>query len=110
MLADFYSKPLQGGLFKRMRDFVMGLEPVSILKIKNDMSNVQNGGTTQLIKNNREDKKVSLYKSTLTDRKERDGKNILKGKGKVSFSGCVKVYENGRKRSYADTVRGKILS
>jgi len=32
MLADFYSKPLQGGLFKRMRDVVMGLEPVSIFK------------------------------------------------------------------------------
>ena len=34
------------------------------------------------------------------------GENVLKGKGKVSFSGCVKVYESKRKRTYAETVRG----
>ena len=74
------------------------------------MSDVQNDGITQLIKSSHEDKKVSLYNSTLTDRKAHVEKNVLKGKGKVSFSGCVKVYENGRKRSYADTVRGRKLS
>ena len=27
MIADFYTKPLQGSLFKKMRDIVMGLAP-----------------------------------------------------------------------------------
>ena len=32
MLADFYTKPLQGRLFKRFRDVLMGYEPISSLK------------------------------------------------------------------------------
>ena len=32
MLADFYTKPLQGNLFKKFRDVVMGLEHISTLK------------------------------------------------------------------------------
>ena len=34
MLADFYTKPLQGRLFKRFRDVLMGNEPISSLKEK----------------------------------------------------------------------------
>ena len=34
MLADFYTKPLQGRLFKRFRDVLMGYEPISSLKEK----------------------------------------------------------------------------
>jgi sulfur carrier protein ThiS len=27
MIADFYTKPLQGALFRKMRDIIMGLSP-----------------------------------------------------------------------------------
>jgi len=101
-LADFYSKSLQGGLFKRMRDVVMGLESVSILKIRNDVNNMSVQDMKQLEENNCKDIKIRSNGNTLTYRKERVGKSVLKGRGKVSFSGCVKVYENRRERSYAD--------
>ena len=32
MLADFFTKPLQGHLFKNFRDVIMGYAPISILK------------------------------------------------------------------------------
>ena len=31
MLADFFTKPLQGGLFHRFRDVIMGWKPISTL-------------------------------------------------------------------------------
>ena len=34
MLADFYTKPLQGRLFKKFRDVLMEYEPISSLKEK----------------------------------------------------------------------------
>ncbi len=32
MLADFFAKPLQGSLFNRMRDVIMGVKHVNSLK------------------------------------------------------------------------------
>lgn len=32
MLADFFTKPLQGSIFKLFRDVIMGYQPISILK------------------------------------------------------------------------------
>ena len=32
MLADFFTKPLQGHLFKKFRDVIMGYAPISSLK------------------------------------------------------------------------------
>ena len=32
MLADFFTKPLQGQLFKKFRDVIMGYAPISSLK------------------------------------------------------------------------------
>ena len=37
MLGDFSTKPLQGSLFKRMRDVVMGLQPITILKTEEEL-------------------------------------------------------------------------
>ena len=34
MLADFYTKPLQGSLFRKFRDVIMGYKPLSSLKEK----------------------------------------------------------------------------
>ena len=31
MLADFFTKPLQGGLFYRFRDVIMGWKPITAL-------------------------------------------------------------------------------
>lgn len=31
MLADYYTKPLQGSLFKRFRDVIMGYSPIDSL-------------------------------------------------------------------------------
>ena len=32
MLADFFTKPLQGNLFKKFRRVVMGWDPISVLQ------------------------------------------------------------------------------
>ena len=43
MIADFYTKPLQGSLFKKMRDIVMGLAPFpdeERVEIEENMSKV----------------------------------------------------------------------
>jgi hypothetical protein len=32
MLADFCTKPLQGALFKKLRDVIMGYRPISDLR------------------------------------------------------------------------------
>ena len=33
MVADFFTKPLQGYLFKRLRRIIMGMDPISSLNI-----------------------------------------------------------------------------
>jgi hypothetical protein len=33
MVADFFTKPLQGALFKKLRRVVMGMDPISVLEI-----------------------------------------------------------------------------
>jgi len=38
MLGDFFTKPLQGSLFKKMRDVVMGLQPITILKTEEELN------------------------------------------------------------------------
>ena len=37
MLGDFFTKPLQGSLFRKMRDVVMGLQPITILKTAEEL-------------------------------------------------------------------------
>ena len=37
MLADFYTKPLQGRLFRVMREIIMGMRPISDLKLLNNV-------------------------------------------------------------------------
>ena len=31
MVADFYTKPLQGNLFKRLKEIIMGWKPITAL-------------------------------------------------------------------------------
>mmetsp|Transcript_11440 Transcript_11440/g.14339 ORF Transcript_11440/g.14339 Transcript_11440/m.14339 type:complete len:209 (+) Transcript_11440:405-1031(+) len=75
MLADFFTKPLQGRQFKLMRDIIMGHKPISILlpTIKERVEKVSNYGATigsdvspnRLNKNDRLSKKS--YKQALLD-------------------------------------------
>ena len=37
MLGDFFTKPLQGSLFKKMQDVVMDLQPITILKTEEEL-------------------------------------------------------------------------
>jgi len=38
MLRDFFTKPLQGSLFRKMWDVVMGLQPITILKTEEELN------------------------------------------------------------------------
>ena len=38
MLADYYTKPLQGSRFKVLREYIMGWRPMTELTIKRDLS------------------------------------------------------------------------
>jgi len=107
MIADFYSKPLQGGLFKRMRDVVMGLQHVSILY---ENKNKNNSEYDISLNDNVEHEKLKEDTLALTDRKERVGKNAVRVKEKMNRIDCVNVNDAVRKRSYADIARTNIMS
>ncbi len=54
MLADYFTKPLQGDLFRRLRRVVMGWDPIEILHtfaIPTDKERVENN-VSELITNN----------------------------------------------------------
>jgi len=102
MLGDFFTKPLQGSLFRLMRDVVQGLRPVSDLKmngveeIENDVISEKNNGKGIL----------------LPGRKERVGKcEFEKTNKRVRFGDCGKAknklgHPDGKKiNTYADVLR-----
>ena len=41
MIADFFTKPLVGALFHKLRDFIMGWRPMSDLKINIDGTRIK---------------------------------------------------------------------
>ena len=54
MLADFFTKPLQGELFRRLRRVIMGWDPIQILQtfvIPTDKERVGNS-VSEVISNN----------------------------------------------------------
>ena len=38
MLGDFFTKSLQGSLFRKMQDVVMGLQPITTLKTEEELN------------------------------------------------------------------------
>ena len=52
MVADFFRKPLQGQLFKKLRDQIMGLAPINFLKdhVGNEKSTVTNNDNFEVSK------------------------------------------------------------
>ena len=52
MLADFYTKPLQGALFRRFRDVIMGLQHISILKMSTTPADQERVGNNESLESN----------------------------------------------------------
>jgi len=106
MLGDFFTKPLQGTLFRNMRDVVQGLKEYTILKTKEEMCKEVN-------ENDKHDKQnINAVKDKSPCRQERVEELIREKEKKVRFDGCVdlneklKLTRNEQKgRTYADTVK-----
>ena len=75
MIADYYTKPLQGNLFKKLRNYIMG---ITIMPIEERIEN------NIKIKNNNEtiDKTVNGYKPSYSDivtgKMENNAENSIK--------------------------------
>jgi len=102
MLGDFFTKPLQGSLFRLMRDVVQGLRPVSDLK------------ENSRLKENRKIEETDTVKGILLPcRKERVGEyETSEGSKRVSFGDCgknsnLKKEPMKKTSTYADIVRDK---
>jgi len=105
MLADFFTKPLQGKLFRLMRDVVHGLIPYNIL-IKANIEEKQQPNNCE-----RKSKNV-IEVDVSTDREERVG--ILKDKKKkpevkrVRFIDGVETDVIEKKKTYAEITKGTL--
>ena len=86
MLADFFTKPLQGELFRKFRQVIMGWKTLdSLYDEENDMLG---------------DNNIVQQKSILCSNKERVGKNIL-------FDYKIMMNQKGEKIIYAEVVKKK---
>ena len=67
MLADFFTKPLQGILFRKSRDVIMGYKPIDTLKVphphKERVGNKKNEQNNKSIEQNN---KSTERKQTVT--------------------------------------------
>ena len=106
MLGDFFTKPLQGNLFRRMRDVILGLGTYDELMVQHERNRrkepTESKGEMKNNKCNQECNKPT--KILMTNRKERVG--IMKKR--VSFGDSVKSAAKtikGRSRSYVEVVR-----
>ena len=52
MLADYFTKPLQRELFRKLREYIMGWKPVSELLINDDNTSLKEGVGIQGTRNN----------------------------------------------------------
>jgi len=108
MLGDFFTKPLQGSLFRNMRDVVQGLKDRSILEIKKE-GKVRTNATTKASDNKK--KNTNNMKSPCSQ--ERVGESNYGTKKRVSFDSVVDLMNlkkgtNVNDRStYASIVKSK---
>ena len=112
MVADFFTKPLQGSLFRRMRDVVHGIQPRSTLnvgKTVDELNDVERkiDGKKQVVKAVRF-KIESNNKMNVPDSqsKERVGNN--KSSKRINKNdGCVaeSEIEDNERRTYASVLR-----
>ena len=52
MLADFYTKPLQGALFRKFRDVIMGLLHINTLKMPTTPTNQERVVNNMIMESN----------------------------------------------------------
>jgi len=104
MLGDFFTKPLQGTLFRLMRDVTQGLLPYSKLIefAESKKSKIDETLDINMTKNEQEENDVAL-----THHEERVGELVFEENGtkgkKVKFHDDVNVMK--REKSYADVVK-----
>ena len=50
MIADFYTKPLQGSLFRKMRDFIMGhSDSLNVERVENNAFSQNNESRKEIL-------------------------------------------------------------
>jgi hypothetical protein len=70
MLADYFTKPLQGELFRRLRRVIMGWDPIEILQtfiIPTDKERVGNSMSEVITKNGKTTYRDALLTNVLRD-------------------------------------------
>jgi len=113
MLGDFFTKPLQGKLFRVMRDVVHGIKPYSTLmdleSSEIDDIKITIPAPTERIKEGVVPQKCfESGEAVSTDREERVGKDKKKEDKRVKFIDGVENAINvaKRRRTYADVAKG----
>ena len=110
MLGDFFTKPLQGTLFRNMRNVVQGLKDREILEVSNKGINGKVSQKTETSKHTALESKDGNESSYRQERVEE--LNPRKEK-RVRFYGCVDTIETGKyanekkNATYADIVKNK---
>jgi hypothetical protein len=69
MLADFFTKPLQGSLFKKFRDVIMGYKSINTLSSslsKEHVENMESSDITNEDSNDKQNSKLQKYKKSVT--------------------------------------------
>ena len=87
MLADFFTKPLQGSLFRAMRDVIMGQKSVESLEMQNDNTETDSEGNDTT-----SDESSTLTKLPLNE--ERVGKGFSQESFTDNFTDTVAVEED----------------
>ena len=119
MLVDFYTKPLQGALFRLFRDVIMGLRHIDDLKIPLDLANqerVGNNVTLELNKPKVASRNIESQGVSTNNQSQSDLPNIMADSKTVRISNKEqqdKIIDDApvcntlRIKTYADVVRNK---
>ena len=91
MLGDFFTKPLQGSLFRKMRDVVMGLQPITILKTEEELKAERSSKEDEQTKRLKFSKhRINSDTRALTPLLNRNKERVTKDNLNVTFcSDCV---------------------
>ena len=118
MLADFYTKPLQGALFRKFRDVIMGLKHISILIRTPTLTDQERVGNNVGLESNSEPDNIDQNIRTVRekDRKTNNVRNVVHDAGasynqaKGNIQGSMTGHDAtinipAHRKSYADIVR-----
>ena len=104
MVADFFTKPLQGSLFRKFRDVILGLKSPSSLNIR-EPTTIQERVEEKPIISNAEEKPIVEEKSIIGDAEEK----TITGKAKNIKTENKDIIQGGygKKVSWSQIVRTK---